>query len=139
MERDDGEPAAWAKDPQRGGEAAFEVRDLAIHGNAERLEHVGRWVDRPPPPQLHAGDEACELGGGGGETRGVDVESQETPGRNAPFEDRCGVSARADRAVEVASAIARLEPRENFGHENRFMSALRGLAPQFGATRSRGP
>src|SRR5205807_2039741 len=164
MERDDGEPAAWAKDPQRGGEAAFEVLDLAIHGNAERLEHVGRWVDRPPPPQLHAGDrnevvraghdvagrevrsnearpipEACELGGGGGETRGVDVESQETPGRNAPFEDRCGVSARADRAVEVASAIARLEPRENFGHENRFMSALGGLAPQFGATRSRGP
>src|SRR5437870_13152447 len=61
MERDDGEPAAWAKDPQRGGEAAFEVRDLAIHGNAERLEHVGRWVDRPPPPQLHAGDEASEL------------------------------------------------------------------------------
>ena len=83
--------------------------------------------------------EARELGGGGGETRGVDVESQETPGRNAPFEDRCGVSARADRAVEVASAIARLEPRENFGHENRFMSALGGLAPQFGATRSRGP
>src|SRR5207244_7890439 len=42
---------------------------------------------------------------------------------------RCGVSARADRAVEVASAIARLEPRENFGHENRFMSALRALPP----------
>src|SRR5438445_67636 len=215
MERDDGEPAAWAKDARRGGEAAFEVRDLAIHGNAERLEHVGRWVDRPPPAQLHAGDEAselvrclepvlrattndrgghaprlrlfavlgehaaevalapavhdvgrrvakvrvgthiqrasrakaeaallvgeldgrepeiqkdavdrnevvraghdvagrevrsnearpipeaCELGGGGGETRGVDVESQETPGRNAPFEDRSAGVWRSPRS-----------------------------------------
>src|SRR5947199_283581 len=159
MERDDGEPAAWAKDPRRGGEAAFEVRDLAIHGNAERLEHVGRWVDRPPPPQLHAGDEASELvrclepvlratttdrGSHAPRLRsfvplGDDCVSQYMPVRKQHIEARCRVPARPARAVEVASAIARLEPRENYGHENRFMRALGGLATQFGATRSRGP
>ena len=61
MERDDPEPATGPEDPHGGGKTLLEVRDLLIHRDPQRLKRLGRRIDPPRSPRLHARDEAAEL------------------------------------------------------------------------------
>ena len=45
MEGDDGEPAAGLQQRLGGGEAAVELAELVVHGDAQRLEGAGRRID----------------------------------------------------------------------------------------------
>jgi hypothetical protein len=251
MERDHREAPAGAKHAHRRGEAGAQVLELAVHRDADRLEHLGRWIDAARATRLHAGNESAELVGrfesrlqsatgdragdacglgllailgedaaelrlgprvhdvcrrdakvrvgthiqrasrakaeapllvgeldrrepeiqddavdrseavlaghdvanrevGADEDRTVaealelaarraegdrvDVESEKTSGRCAPLEDRCGMTAGADRAIEMAATVAGIKLGEYFGQKNRLMKlSFPNIA------RSRGP
>lgn len=61
VERDDRETPARAERPHRGLKALLKVLELAIDGNAKRLEDARRRIDAPPALRLHARDEAAKV------------------------------------------------------------------------------
>src|SRR5712692_3437790 len=114
-----------------GGESEIQEdavdRDKAVlAGHVVEKREVRSREDR-------AISEARELSPSHGERRGVAVESEEPPARRARVEDGSGVTASADRSVEIATVFARSNLGEYFGHENRLMSSLDPIA------RSQGP
>jgi len=64
----------------------------------------------------------------------VDIETEDSSTRRAALEDRGGVAAGADRAVEIAATFAGIKLGEYFGQKNRLMKLS---FPNI--TRSRGP
>ena len=61
VERDDREPTARTKDPERRGEALREIAELVVDGHPERLEYARRRIDLGAAGGLDAGDEPAEL------------------------------------------------------------------------------
>ena len=61
MERDHREPPARTEDAHRRGETRVQVLELAVDRDADRLEHLGRWIDAARATRLHAGDKSAEL------------------------------------------------------------------------------
>lgn len=98
---------------------------LAGHDVANR--EVGADEDR-------ALAEACEDAASLVERGGVDVETEEPAGRTGAIEDRFGVTACPDRAVEEAASFAGIKLGEYFGQKNRLMKP-----PTLFIARPRGP
>jgi len=61
LERDHREAPAGTEDAHRRGETGVQVLELAVDRDADRLEHLGRWVDAARATRLHTGDESAKL------------------------------------------------------------------------------
>ena len=105
-----------------------ERRETVLAGHDVEKREVGSNEDR-------ALSKACQDLASFGECGGIDVETDEAPGRRGAFEDRLCVTARSDRTVEKAATFAGIKLGEYFGQENRFMK-LRYRGPR-GRPRSR--
>jgi hypothetical protein len=64
VERDDREPATGTERAHRGVEAALQVLELAVDGDAERLEDPRRGIDAPTAALLDPEHEPAEVVGG---------------------------------------------------------------------------
>jgi hypothetical protein len=118
-------------------EDPVERRETVLAGHDVEKRKVGADEDG-------ALTETCEDAMSFGESRGVDVEADEATVRAGVFEDRFGVAARADRAVEKAATFAGIKLGEYFGQKNRLMKPPIGAVPvtttSWSSTaRSRGP
>ncbi len=60
------------------------------------------------------------------ESRGVDIETDESPARAGPFEDGLCMATRSDRAIEKAATFAGIKLGEYFGQENRVVTTAMG-------------
>ena len=118
-------------------EDPVERRETVLAGHDVEKRKVGADEDR-------ALAETSEDKVGFCESRGIDVETDEAPVGAGAFEDRLGVAARADRAVEKAATFAGIKLGEYFGQKNRlmqppsFVESSSNISVSF-ITRPRGP
>ena len=103
-------------------EDPVERRETVLAGHDVEKREVGADEDR-------ALAEACEDAPSLGDSRGVDVETDEASARTGAFEDRLGMATRSDGAVEKAATFAGIKLGEYFGQENRLMKPPIGAIP----------
>ncbi len=97
VERDDRETPAGSEHAHRGLEALLQILELAVHGDAERLEDASRRIDAATTLVLHARDEAAEVVG---HEEGLTGAAANDGGRDAT---RLGLLAElAERAAQLA-------------------------------------
>jgi hypothetical protein len=118
-------------------EDPVERRETVLAGHDVEKREVGTDEDR-------ALAEACEDALSFGESRGVDVETDEATCRTGALEDRLCVATRSDGAIEKAATFAGIKLGEYFGQENRLMKPPIGrvsvTTTSWSSTvRSRGP
>jgi len=118
-------------------EDPVERRETVLAGHDVEKRKVGADEDR-------ALAETCEDTTSFGESRGIDVETDEAPVGAGALKDRLGVAARADRAVEKAATFAGIKLGEYFGQKNRLMKPPIGpvsdtITSWSSTARSRGP
>src|ERR1700687_2511870 len=112
-------------------------RETVLAGHDVEKREAGADEDR-------AVAETCEDATCLGESRGIDIETDEAPVRAAAFEDRLGVATSADRSVEKAATLAGIKLGEYFGQKNRLMKPPIGrvavtTSGWSSTARSRGP
>ena len=100
-------------------EDAVERRETVLAGHDVEKREVRTDEDRALTETREDATSFCERGG-------IDIEADEASARTGALEDRRGMSAASDRAVEKAATLAGIKLGEYFGQKNRVVTTPPG-------------